>query len=659
MNDVMTTDLLTIEQIFENRLFAVPDYQRGYSWEKKHLGDLIHDIERIGDKNFKHYTGTLVFYWNDKLGRYEIVDGQQRLTTLIILLEVIYEQDPSKYKSLKHQFIYREKHYVLETNEETKTFFRDATLGQKKGLPIEFQSLENLANAKIILTEWVVKNRESIDQILKTVRTKLGFLCFSPPEQDEIGIMFEVINNRGKSLSELEKIKNYFIYYASIHRWNQLREQVNTSWGRILKSLNRAQVNTQDEEDAFLRNCFILFYSTNKSKSWNVYDEIKKYYPPDNHENMQHKFDEISRFIDLIESSARYYSFLQSSFVFESEYQGENKAEFSKVLKRLRCHPVNASILPMYFSIMSYLFERPIDVLEVLGLLEVLNFRVYVLPNAKVSRSDSHQGALFQWAHELFWNRDHRYPTIDGIVPETWEKRKIEGSIFDYITMNLTDFTHFLCDEMTIVKSLTVDLDENIDYYDWNGLRYFLASYEEFLTGEKDESWDIEKILLNRDQAMKTNKLNDYLSKEHIWAQKNRVSDFPEKYLEKRRLGNFVLLGLRSNDQLDKQDISLKIELLGKYSSMSMSQVRDLEGYLTKAQLIVKNQRHRVNKTKYYYLDLARAFIDQRENDLIKFALSRWKLPTEKIHKFIKVDSFKAEQLKQGHSYFQQKQLNI
>jgi len=56
----------------------------------------------------------------------------------------------------------------------------------------------------------------------------------------EIGVMFEVINNRGKELSELEKIKNFFIYYSTIYNRPSLREEVNYKWSRILFYLNKA-----------------------------------------------------------------------------------------------------------------------------------------------------------------------------------------------------------------------------------------------------------------------------------------------------------------------------------------------------------------------------------------------------------------------------------
>lgn len=79
-------ELLSLKDIFDsgNRRFRIPDYQRGYSWEKSQRKDLIEDIEYIieGGYAYRHYTGTIVASRNEDLSdrdgikTYDIVDGQ-------------------------------------------------------------------------------------------------------------------------------------------------------------------------------------------------------------------------------------------------------------------------------------------------------------------------------------------------------------------------------------------------------------------------------------------------------------------------------------------------------------------------------------------------------------------------------------------------------
>ncbi len=660
IDERVVSQLMPITAIVKNNLFKIPDYQRGYSWEEKQLEDLLKDILHIADKDHMHYTGTLV-YTHNGTERKDIVDGQQRITTLIILLKAIYDTNPEKYASIKEQFIEREDGiYVLETNEDTKRFFRTAILNDKNS-DCNIKSERNLKAAKKYFTEWFDAHSDQTEKVYQSVVNKLGFICFSPKNTDEIGIMFEVINNRGKGLSELEKIKNYFIYYSTIKSRNSLRGQINDTWGKILEHLSKANVTSNSDENNFLRNCYIVYFSTNKSKSWNVYGELKKRYKPDDSNNVDRNIEEISSFIDFIEQAAKHFMYFKMSGEFRNIYKGDNRDEIDLVLKRLRCHPVNASILPLYLSIMSYLEETPRaqgapdKVARLLKILEIVNFRTYVLPNTRIARADSRQGDLFEWAFNLYWKPSWNSANFQEIH-RTWKGREIHGDIFTWVEMNLEDFIESVCPEKVFVQSLTVDRDEAIDYYDWNGLRFFMASYEEYLNRNRRESWPIEKILKTRSEVQ-SELANDYLSKEHIWARENRPEEFPRDIREKRRLGNFVLLGMTSNIQLSNNEIGNKVDYLIKNSSISMCHVDHLRGYYKKAVEVAESFRKR--RTKYFYYDIALSLIDQRENDLIKFALDRWKMPNENFGKFIKVDSFQANsEGKNEYFYLKENKIN-
>ncbi|MCK5510101.1 DUF262 domain-containing protein [Candidatus Parcubacteria bacterium] len=98
--------LKAIAGIFESNVFRIPDYQRGYSWAKKQLNDFWEDLENLSDGQV-HYTGVLTLekvknysQWENDLwlidGKgytpFYIVDGQQRLTTIIILIQAILEK---------------------------------------------------------------------------------------------------------------------------------------------------------------------------------------------------------------------------------------------------------------------------------------------------------------------------------------------------------------------------------------------------------------------------------------------------------------------------------------------------------------------------------------------------------------------------------------
>ena len=106
---VEPTRLVSLREIVRNRFFVIPDYQRGYSWEEEHLDDLKKDIQNLYNSDHKHYTGTIVATQHNPThsDAFEVVDGQQRLTTLIILITQIYNTNPAKYQFLQEEFIQR------------------------------------------------------------------------------------------------------------------------------------------------------------------------------------------------------------------------------------------------------------------------------------------------------------------------------------------------------------------------------------------------------------------------------------------------------------------------------------------------------------------------------------------------------------------------
>ena len=97
MSDIQPK-LLTLDELLYGRLFRIPEYQRSYSWHKKQRTDLFEDIERTWEAggNRSHFMATVVGLRRDKVSILtkdhqviEIVDGQQRITTLILLLKAI------------------------------------------------------------------------------------------------------------------------------------------------------------------------------------------------------------------------------------------------------------------------------------------------------------------------------------------------------------------------------------------------------------------------------------------------------------------------------------------------------------------------------------------------------------------------------------------
>lgn len=106
----MQSELKSLSKIFTQTIFRIPDYQRGYAWSEKQLKEFWNDIEQLPEGK-GHYTGVLTLEptereqyskWEDDQWIIEsksytplyVVDGQQRLTTSIILINCILESVP-------------------------------------------------------------------------------------------------------------------------------------------------------------------------------------------------------------------------------------------------------------------------------------------------------------------------------------------------------------------------------------------------------------------------------------------------------------------------------------------------------------------------------------------------------------------------------------
>ncbi len=614
----INNELKSLDEIFGQgkRVFRIPDYQRGYSWEEQQRTDLLTDIEYLikSGYQYRHYTGTIVASLNEKEtserdGQYEIfdiVDGQQRLTSLILLLSVICRlvKKSTEKSKFEHTEIFSafiqggpEGNTVHKLNlgkDQDKIFKSLVEEGTATEASTTSKSDQNLKDAVIQYQDWL--NSQDIDDVLRCVRENLGFLFYAPENNKEIGIMFEVINNRGKALSELEKIKNYLIYYADKNDKRDIRIHVNYSWPEILSNLNKIEYTSNENEDRYLRNCWIVFMDTHKSRSHNVYDNLKLEWPPDS-ENTK----KIIEFIKFLEYAADFYAkYLKR--------EGVTDTHEKYWLERISCHPAAASITPLILAVFGRVKDQN-DRNELFELLEKLNFRFYGTGIA--GRSDSGQGDLFWYANKFFNYFGKEEDGKEIGVP--WLKEE------------LTKFIDQRANDKSFIEYLTLDLDEAGDYYSWVGLKFFLASYEEHLREKINESIDLQRIMASRNPDAP----NDFYHKEHIWAVKDlRIEDKENSDVNKRRLGNFLLLKESLNIKVSNKPPEEKVELYFDdwKNAPNTLMIRELKELFDKAIELEEESKNWKRKSKNYWLKVYKRFLDGREEKMVNFALKRWKV---------------------------------
>jgi len=408
MKNNFVQQLRTLPEIFEGNFFYIPDYQRGYAWDDKQIDELLKDVEHLllDTTAVRHFTGTLVLSQVlNKPNHYNIVDGQQRLTTLVTFLKCItLFLDESLQEALDAKYIKRgeigSQSYVFKLNIDTCKFFEKVILadGNLENAPVTLESHERLWNARNKIIKWLSEKNASgigVEQILDVLEDRLGFLVYSPIEDAETGIMFEVINNRGKQLSELEKVKNYLIYCSIKLSALSLRDEITDHWSDILLSLNNAKKTSPVEESSFLRYCLVVFFKMNKTDSQYGYDVLKSRIKIDECLKSTDKkhavIKKLQDFISFLKLSAKWYEHL-----YAPNYIGLDKA-IQPLIENIRAQNVHASIMPLFLALVLKNKGKGVALERHLGLLEKLNFRVYIAKDMTF-RKDTGQGDLYNYA---------------------------------------------------------------------------------------------------------------------------------------------------------------------------------------------------------------------------------------------------------------------
>lgn len=626
--------LITLPQIFFGKLFRIPDYQRGYTWGSEQVLALLDDVEQLFNSNHSHYTGTVVIIEREHpspLDReygevFDIIDGQQRLTTFSILLSCLANKIEVEIqrKELSELYFYRgepgNESRVFKLNKNADSFFRSCVLEQKqpKQTDVKFISHKYIANAQQKISTWLedqIESGRSAKVILDLVTSKFGFIVYRPLEANEAGMMFEVINNRGKPLSELEKVKNYLVYYAIKKKKKSLQEKVNLCWGEILRNLAKAHNLKKPDEQALLRAAVVSYFGFSKDDSSKIYETLKDRYPLDGND------DDWSELVDFVEYLARASSYYECVLNDRSEVRnaiGNN--EIIEQVERFRSQKALAPLMPLYFSVMEKHDELGDEqVVDLLRMIEILSFRVY-MTRSGAKRSDSGQADLYRLAHYL----------LDSASGSKWLERlaneglSTEHDVAIEVLKRLHAITLYYCNDEKLEEGLRLRASDTDDFYDWSALRYFLMNYEQDANPKR--TIKIDEILKGRVKG----KSNDTLSIEHIWATENILAGSNSKQAQdirsKRRIGNFSLLEFGINSQAGKKDVGDKVRIYdGENKTGDKSNLVQIHQVVNDyEQSCDDNSIEKKKKFPNLFRKVNLGTIDRVEKRYIDFALKRW-----------------------------------
>lgn len=619
-------NVFTIQEIFSDKIFRVPNYQRNFSWEERQCRELIEDIDELPPGK-KHYTGTLIFHLDEKaealtdeggdiLRIYNIVDGQQRLTSIVILLNCIAEHFKAigNYDNLYQEI--RKKYVILKDiegkdrprlilNEHCNNYYFKNIISESPDIVgWEIRSHKLLFEAKKFFSDYLKEKSRGDENfgsyllnLKKKITNSLEFTMYKLKEETDVGVIFEVMNNRGKPLSEMEKVKNYLIYLAKRlepKAAEDLDEEVNRVWAPILERLMEAsEFSNEIDEDQLLRSSWLMAYDPHP-KYWERYRSVKERFNLKNYSgNHDRLLGEMKNYIHLLEKSCVAYCDVmapkrKTAF---NEYRDRPDIRNRLVQKSEKLLRIG-NISPFLPILMALRLKHPHDheIYErTLDLIEKYAFRIFRLHER---RSNTGQASLFRRGNELYNSE---------ITPDQM-LREIKRRLLDYSPN----------DEYVAKFELG-----RKNWYEFSGLKYFLYEYEEHLAKGKT-------VQLPWDEVQKKEKKDTI---EHILPQFPSLDYWKERWTQEQiqkylhDIGNLSLTF--DNSSYGNKSFPDKKGEPGKkgYSNSNLFQERALAKWddWTEKELL------------------------ERRKEIIEWAIQRWKVEPEAIEDADEEELFEDE----------------
>jgi hypothetical protein len=282
----------SIKQMLAGNRIFVPTYQRAYSWDTefessktpKQINIFLSDLEDYNRSTTKskYYFGHFLFE-EKEVNKFGVIDGQQRLTTIVIFLSALFAQikqirplNETEQETFE-DIIKRNSTYRFATVDYDNQLFKDYVIDQSKkdknGL--ETESAKRIVSAFDFFSQKLINKDEAY--LLKMLETIQSASCTTHPVTDESEAiqMFIFQNNRGKKPSNLEIIKAQFMFNVHLYGGEEkesLIDEIKSRFEKIYKSISSIEYNI-NEDDVLVYTLRVHFNSLWES---NAIEKINK-----------------------------------------------------------------------------------------------------------------------------------------------------------------------------------------------------------------------------------------------------------------------------------------------------------------------------------------------------------------------------------------------
>lgn len=609
----------SLEELTSAGVFHVPKYQRYYSWEESEWEDLWRDLDTL-PKGKNHYFGTVIFQKTDRKAKgekeegyggvtaepiNELIDGQQRLTSLVLLTKSMVEHlrmigPETNYADAIQDDVAKMQeallvndgiHFIELLDERDSEFLKRIVDGQNLPDP-ERQSQRRMRDAKEYFDKRINRLRE--ERSLIEVANKLNRLwetildleimayVIEAGNPEKATLIFDSVNDRGRDLSTLDKTKSFlmrtaYLVASSDGHVSQVIDIVRRAFGQMYdqhqRMIDSPYVEDVDD-DAVQRYHFITFFDWSQRQDHldpAFLDRLKRHVRGlriDDQERPTDQEDECLSYVQEYTESLEK-GFQQLGHILS--YREDD--EVANLIDRVHKLRHATKFYPLLIKAWGPLSKG--ERRKLLKAIETYIFRVYAIGN-----------------HPTYTGRSSLFKAARDIE---------EGAPLDKWIRELTDIMNSYEDDSQFRRTLSSpDLYTDVASKD---LRYLFYFYNRRRARQKKERGSI-----TLDEALGS----DYTI-EHIWPQDPDELPFDdsgehlsvgERYeAYKHRLGNLTLASKAWNSKWGNKDFATKRDAGYNHSKLWVQ--ADLQQY------------------KRWSIDN----IEDREDELAEFALKKWSMP--------------------------------
>lgn len=538
-NYLETKSVNLLELLSNGKSYSVPLYQRDYSWNQDQWEDLLEDIQRLTDDDL-HYMGSIVLQFSNDGKEMIIIDGQQRITTLSILIvsvisilkdlisqNIEIEKNEQRIKALEGYICKQSastlmKSPRLQLNDHNNSFFNQYIINLEE-LPKEVRKKSSTSNQLIykaleffkenlirhFAQNGAERDAEKIVAYIEVILEKFCFIQIAVEDELNAYTLFETLNARGTELTATDLLKNYLFSLSD----NESIKVMQKDWRNITE-----QIKTQDIPQ-FLR------YYINSRQDFITQSQL---------------FKTISK---QIKNGKEAYDFIQDLKRFCIIYKAlkdpeddlwKDYGEFNEIKKRL--DELKLFKMKQHISLLMSAYDKifpkkPNEFVRILEICSIIVFRYVVIGRNQTNQMEK----IFNKCSVKIYNEEI---TTAREVFENLKSLYVNDETFE------KEFS---------THSINLDSNPKLIYYILEKLEYQFAE-------------------------TKNKKIGENVSVEHILPKK--MTEYWDQYFSSEeqdhllsRLGNYILLNRKINKKLGQEDYPTKCKVFEKSTFAITQQV--------------------------------------------------------------------------------------